>query len=217
MLAYWSHQYHRYGWCLFSLCKKMLKSQLQGLGFFKFQHVLKHFVKIFLSLSKFFFKLCIMMLSLGTVQITKRSSRFRTNLIQTHRPWLIQKKKIISPRLLFLSLNTLKGLKLRHLTVHSGDVPGASSPPKFFLWTEGPFNWPFRCALQDSCNEALATEPPVLQTPGEITTSTTSYAAEANKQPHKDSERSENVLEELFDKLFHLNKKLELQEEDIFR
>ncbi len=38
-------------------------------------------------------------------------------------------------------------------------------------------------------------------------------AAAANK----DFEKSVDVLEDLFDKLFHLNKKLELQEEDIFR
>jgi hypothetical protein len=40
------------------------------------------------------------------------------------------------------------------------------------------------------------------------------------KQPRnglQDPERPVDMLENLFDKLFQLNKKLELQEEDIFR
>jgi hypothetical protein len=79
----------------------------------------------------------------------------------------------------------------------------------------------FLCPLQDSCNEALAGEP-ILPPPEAALYSPEALAkaartAGAGGGAGKEFEKSVDVLEDLFDKLFHLNKKLELQEEDIFR
>jgi hypothetical protein len=76
-------------------------------------------------------------------------------------------------------------------------------------------------SVQDSCNEALAGEPilpppeAALYSPEVL--SKAARTAGAGGGTGKEFEKSVDVLEDLFDKLFHLNKKLELQEEDIFR
>ena len=79
----------------------------------------------------------------------------------------------------------------------------------------------FLYPLQDSCNEALAGEP-ILPPPEAALYSPEALAKAARGAVSgggagKEFEKSVDVLEDLFDKLFHLNKKLELQEEDIFR
>jgi len=86
--------------------------------------------------------------------------------------------------------------------------------------------------VQDSCNEALASEPSVPPPPeaapfppeaalpkgaARAISLHNGGAAGNGNGPAKEFEKSIDVLEDLFDKLFHLNKKLELQEEDIFR
>ena len=61
--------------------------------------------------------------------------------------------------------------------------------------------------LQDSCNEA--------NTPDH--TAETCLVVNENPVEKNDGDHNLDMLSDLFEKLFHLNKKLEEQEDDIFR
>ena len=66
--------------------------------------------------------------------------------------------------------------------------------------------------LQDSCNEANTLDHTIeTETQALVVTETPSAKSD------NDNDNSVDMLADLFEKLYHLNKKLEEQEDDIFR
>ena len=66
--------------------------------------------------------------------------------------------------------------------------------------------------LQDSCNEANTPDHTIeTETQALVVTETPSAKSD------NDNDNSVDMLADLFEKLYHLNKKLEEQEDDIFR
>ena len=67
-------------------------------------------------------------------------------------------------------------------------------------------------SLQDSCNEANTPDHTIeTETQALVVTETPSAKSD------NDNDNSVDMLADLFEKLYHLNKKLEEQEDDIFR
>jgi len=68
---------------------------------------------------------------------------------------------------------------------------------------------------QDSCNEANT--PDHTADSGLIVNENPAYGDHKSEVSHISGDKSVDVMQDLFEKLFHLNKKLEVQEDDIFR